>query len=80
MTRVIEHSLHSDDNACLHRAAVIDDFLEGEGIARKEWPAYSKDLNLIENLWHGLGRAVYRHLPSPPTLRGLKTDLYEKWR
>ena len=80
MTRVIEHSLHSDDNACLHRAAVVDDFLESEGIARKEWPAYSKDLNPIENLWDALGNSIRRFLPPPATLRDLETALQEIWR
>ncbi|GFT26598.1 transposable element Tcb1 transposase [Trichonephila clavipes] len=39
-----------DDNACLHRADIVDDYLESEGIARMAWPAYSPDLNPIENL------------------------------
>ena len=36
-----------DDNARLHRAAIVGDFLESEGIARMEWPACSPDLNPI---------------------------------
>ncbi|GBL80408.1 Transposable element Tcb2 transposase [Araneus ventricosus] len=39
-----------DDNARPHRAVIVDDFLECEGIERMEWPAYSPDLNPIENL------------------------------
>ncbi|KFM56938.1 Major facilitator superfamily domain-containing protein 4, partial [Stegodyphus mimosarum] len=38
-----------DDNARLHKADIVDDYLESEGIARMAWPAYSPDLNPIEN-------------------------------
>ncbi|GBL78932.1 hypothetical protein AVEN_48904-1 [Araneus ventricosus] len=69
-----------DDNARPHRAAIVDDFLESEGISRMEWPAYSLDLNPIENLWDALGRAVCRRFPPPATLRDLETALQEEWR
>ncbi|GFV32312.1 transposable element Tcb1 transposase [Trichonephila clavipes] len=39
-----------DDNARPHRADIVDDYLESEGIARMAWPAYSTDLTPIENL------------------------------
>ncbi|GBN72581.1 hypothetical protein AVEN_36486-1 [Araneus ventricosus] len=69
-----------DDNARPHRAAIVDDFLESEGIARMEWSAYSSDLNRIENLWDALGRSVCRRFPPPATLRDLETALQEEWR
>ncbi|GFX98361.1 transposable element Tcb1 transposase [Trichonephila clavipes] len=43
-------------------------------------PAYSPDLNPIENLWDALGRAVSLHFPPPTTLIELETDLQEEWR
>ncbi|GFX22606.1 transposable element Tc3 transposase [Trichonephila clavipes] len=69
-----------DDNARPHRAAIVDDYLESEGIARMAWPAYSPDLNAIENLWDALGRAVSSRFPSPVTLIELETALQEEWR
>ncbi|GFV92107.1 transposable element Tcb1 transposase [Trichonephila clavipes] len=38
------------DNARPHRADIVDEYLESEGIARLAWTAYSPDLNPIENL------------------------------
>ncbi|GFV00053.1 transposable element Tcb1 transposase [Trichonephila clavipes] len=36
-----------DDNARPHRADIVNDNLESEGIARMAWPANSPDLNPI---------------------------------
>ena len=69
-----------DDNARPHRADIVDDYLENEGIARMAWPAYSPDLNPIENLWDALGRAVSSCFPPPATLIELETALQEEWR
>ncbi|GBL80412.1 hypothetical protein AVEN_92309-1 [Araneus ventricosus] len=69
-----------DDNARPHRAAIVDNFLECEGIQRMEWPAYSPDLNPIENIWKALGQAVCRCFPPPAALSDLETALQEEWR
>ncbi|GBM54875.1 hypothetical protein AVEN_158311-1 [Araneus ventricosus] len=69
-----------DDNARPHRVAIVDDFLESEGIARMEWAAYSPDLNPIENLSDALGHVVCRRFPPPAILRDLETALQEEWQ
>ncbi|GFV05660.1 transposable element Tcb1 transposase [Trichonephila clavipes] len=69
-----------DDYARPHRADIVDDYLESERIARMAWPAYSPDLNPIENLWDALGRVVSSRFPPPATLIELKTALQEEWR
>ncbi|GFW68879.1 transposable element Tcb1 transposase [Trichonephila clavipes] len=69
-----------DDNARTHRADIVDDYLESEGIARMAWSAYSPDLNPIENLWDALSHAVCSRFPPPATLIKLETALQEEWR
>ncbi|GFX10987.1 transposable element Tcb2 transposase [Trichonephila clavipes] len=66
-----------DDNARPHRDDIVDDHLESDGIARMAWPAYSPDLNPIENPWDALGRAESSRFPSPATLTELETALKE---
>ncbi|GFV51624.1 transposable element Tcb1 transposase [Trichonephila clavipes] len=66
-----------NDNARLHRADILDDYLESEGTARMAWPAYSPDLNPTENLWDALGRAVSSLFPPSVLLLRCKL-LYKK--
>ncbi|GFX92828.1 transposable element Tcb1 transposase [Trichonephila clavipes] len=69
-----------DDNARSHRADIVDDYLQSEGIFHMAWPAYSPDLNPIRNLWDALGCAVFSSFSSPATLIELETALQEEWR
>ncbi|GFU50965.1 transposable element Tcb2 transposase [Trichonephila clavipes] len=57
-----------DHNSRPHRADIVDDYQESEGIARMAWPVYSPGLNPIENLWDALGCAVSSRFPPPATL------------
>ncbi|GFV33021.1 transposable element Tcb1 transposase [Trichonephila clavipes] len=69
-----------DDNMRPHRADMVDDHLESERVAYMTWPAYSPDINPIENLWYALVRAVSSRFPPPATLIELETVLQEEWR
>ncbi|GFW10447.1 transposable element Tcb1 transposase [Trichonephila clavipes] len=67
-----------DVNARPHRADIVNDYLESEEIAHMAWPAYSPDLNPIENFWDALGRSVASRFPSPATLIEPETDLQDE--
>ena len=47
-----------DDNARPHRAHVVNDYLEDNGIERLDWPPCSPDLNPIEHAWDALQRQI----------------------
>ena len=57
-----------NDNIRPHKAAIVDDYLESEGITHMGWPTYSLDLNHIQNLWDALSRAVSSRFQPPVTL------------
>jgi transposase len=48
------------NNAPIHIAHIIREWLEEERIDVIEWPPYSPDLNSIENLWALLKAEIYR--------------------
>ena len=47
-----------DDNARAHRAGVVDNMLEEQGIQRMNFPARLPDLNPTEHAWDALGRRL----------------------
>ena len=68
-----------DDNARSHRAAVVEEYLEGLGLERMEWPVRSPDLNPIEHLWDYLGRQVAALSPPPRSTGELERSLLRVW-
>lgn len=48
------------DNAPIHTARVVKQWIRSQNVNTLEWPPYSPDLNIIENVWRLLSRKVYQ--------------------
>ncbi|KAL4500780.1 hypothetical protein ABPG72_020014 [Tetrahymena utriculariae] len=46
-----EHFIFQQDNAGIHRAQIVQDYMEENEIEVLDWPALSPDLSPIENIW-----------------------------
>ena len=73
-----QNAIFQDDNARPHRARIVDNFLQLNGVQRLEWPPMSPDLSCIEHLWDILGRAVNKHINQHTRLSDLQRLLLPK--
>ena len=62
-----------------HRARIVDNFLQLNGVQQLEWPPMSPDLSCIEHLWDILGRAVNKHIYQHTRLADLQRLLLQEW-
>ena len=74
-------------NAPIHRSRAVAEYLADElAFPTLDWPPYSPDLNLIENLWATLKRRLHKkdkalaYMPTnDESLRKLVTTAIEVW-
>ena len=64
------------DNAPVHKSKIIDNFFQENEWEVLEWPAYSPDLNLIDNLWAILKQRLRKQTVF---LENLEEKVYEIW-
>ena len=65
------------DNASQHKAATSREWFDNHGIDVIDWPAWSPDLNPIEELWHDLKLRVYGQ--NPKTMGELEHAITTEW-
>jgi hypothetical protein len=51
------------DNAPIHKAKKIQDWLEIHGVETSDWPPYSPDLNPIEHIWSWMNQWINQNHP-----------------
>ena len=66
------------DNDPKHRAAIVNNWLNRNGIKRLEWPSFSPDLNPIEHLWDEIERRMKKQQPTNEN--ELKESLTRVWK
>ena len=54
--------LFMDDNTSVHRAHTVDNYKDQNEVTSMEWPAKSRDLNIIENIWLYMKRELQKSL------------------
>src|SRR5712675_1264499 len=72
--------VYMDDNAPIHRAGAVVEWKERYNVATLHWPAYSPDLNPIENVWAYVKQILNRRPEKPTTLDELHTAVMAIWK
>lgn len=49
------------DNAPIHTARAIKSWIQSQNVELMQWPPYSPDLNIVENVWAWMTRKVYEN-------------------
>lgn len=67
------------DNAPIHTARIVKKWISDQNVNLMDWPPYSPDLNIIENLWGWLSRKVYQSGRQFEDVDSLKSAIQNAW-
>lgn len=67
------------DNAPIHTARSVKSWIRDQKVDLMEWPPYSPDLNIIENVWGWLARKVYESGKQYSTKTELIEGIKQAW-
>jgi transposase len=67
------------DNAPCHTSKVVKDYLAESGVEFLEWPAFSPDLNPIENVWAWIKYKLYTEFPPATSEKELIEYVFVLW-
>lgn len=68
------------DNAPIHTARMVKNYLQTQNVDILPWPAYSPDLNIIENVWGWLSRKVYEGGKQYEDKEALIKSINDSWK
>lgn len=74
-----DNFVFQDDNAPAHRARTVAAFLQNQGVEQLPWPAYSPDMNPIENLWAEVTRGLNNLEHQPTNVDELRQAIIDVW-
>jgi hypothetical protein len=66
--------IFQDDNCHVHRARVVREFLDEQGVRTLPWPSKSPDLNPIQNIWGRMTSIMYKNEFRPNTVEQMVID------
>lgn len=69
--------IFQQDGSGVHRAGIIEDFIDTFQEEPIEWPPYSPDLSPIENIWAWLKNEVSKDMPT--SIQSLKRCIRKHW-
>ena len=74
-----QNRVFMQDNAPIHKASSTISFLKDSNIEVLPWPAFSPDLNPIENLWGIISGKVYEGGRQYNSINELKKAIQDSW-
>ncbi|KAF8698566.1 Transposase, partial [Rhizoctonia solani] len=75
----MEKFIFMQDNASPHKAHIVQDWIQENGLEVFEWPANCPDLNSIEKLWDQIKRELYSYETPESGMMELWERVQEIW-